>query len=194
MCRFGISQLIVTDDGPQFDNLVYRDFCSELKIKNLYSTPRYPQGNDQVEASNKTLLSALKKSPHSVKGKWVDELPGVLWAYRTTSQKPTGVSLFTLTYGMEAIIPTEIGMPSIRAKIPKKANVEAITKYIDITNELREVAAVRIASYQQRLTNFHNQRVKPRTFLPGELVLRRVFENTANLVDGKFQPNWEGRT
>ena len=95
---------------------------------------------------------------------------------------------------MEAIIPIEIGMPSIRAKIPKKANVEAIIKDIDTTNELREVAAVRITSYQQRLTNFHNQRVKPRTFLPRELVLRRVFENTANPVDGKFQPNWEGRT
>ena len=49
-----------------------------------------------------------------------------------------------------------------------------------------------IASYQQRLENLHNQRVKPHTFEPGDLVFRRVFENTTNLEDGKFQPKWEG--
>ena len=49
-----------------------------------------------------------------------------------------------------------------------------------------------IASYQQRLANLHNRRVKQRTFLARELVLRRIFENTSNPADGKFQPNWEG--
>ena len=67
------TQSIVTDNGPQFDSRVYRNFYSELKIKNLYSTPRYPQSNDKVEASNKTLLLALKKRLHSAKGKWVEE-------------------------------------------------------------------------------------------------------------------------
>ena len=184
VCRLGISQLIVTDNGPQFDSRVYRDFYSELKIKNLYSSPRYPQSNGQAEASNKTLLLALKKRLHSTKGKWVDELPRVLWAYRTTSRKPTGVSSFTLTYGMEAIIPTKIGMPTIRTEIPEKENVEAVAKDLNTTDELRE-------AYQQRLANLHNRCVKPRTFLPGELPLRRVFENTANPTYGKFQSNRE---
>ena len=60
VCRFGIPQSIVTDNGPQFDSRVYRNFCSELKIKNLYSTLWYQQRNGQVEVSNKTLLMALK--------------------------------------------------------------------------------------------------------------------------------------
>ena len=58
-------------------------------------------------------------------------------------------------------------------------------------NELREAVVVRIASYQQRLANLYNRRVKPQTFQDGDLVLRRVFENTTNPTDGKFQPNWE---
>ena len=62
VCMFGILQLIVTDNGPQFDSQVNKDFCSELKIKNLYLTPRYPQSNGQAKAYNKTLLSALKKT------------------------------------------------------------------------------------------------------------------------------------
>ena len=91
----------------------------------------------------------MKKHLHSTKGKWVEELPGVLWAYRTTSQKLTRMSSFSLTYGIEAIIPTEIRVPTLRIEIPKKDNVEAITKDLDMTDELREAAVVRIALYQQ---------------------------------------------
>ena len=129
---------------------------------------------------------------HSAKGKRVEELPRVLWAYRTTSRMSTEESPFSLTYRMEAIIPTEIRMPTSRTEIPEEANAEAITKDLDTIDELREVAAMRIASYQQRLENLPNRHVKPRTFKAGELVLRRVFENTANLTYGKFQANLEG--
>ena len=93
---------------------------------------------------------------------------------------------------MDANIPIEIGMSTIRAEIHEEANVEAIAKDLDTTDELRDATVVRIASYQQRLVNLHNRHVKPRTFLPGELVLRRFFENTANPANGKFQPDREG--
>ena len=49
---------------------------------------------------------------------------------------------------MEAIIPTEIGMPTLRTKIPKKANTEAIAKDLDMADELCEATVVRMASYQ----------------------------------------------
>ena len=61
VCRFGIPRAIIADNGPQFDSSAFKGFCSELHIKNLYSTPQYPQSNGQAEATNKTLLSALKK-------------------------------------------------------------------------------------------------------------------------------------
>ena len=147
ICRFGIPLSIVTDKGPQFDSKVYKNFCNELKIKNLYSTPRYPQSNDQAESSNKTLLTALKKHVHSTKGKWVDELPRVLWANKNTSRKPTGISPFALTYEMEAIIPTEIGIPTLQIEILEKANAEAVIKDLYIVDELREAISMRIASY-----------------------------------------------
>ena len=108
----------------------------------------------------------------------------MLWAYRTTSQKPIGESPFGLTYGMEAIIHAEIGMLAIRTEIPEKANTEAVIKDLDTVDELREVTTLSIALYRQRLASLHNRRVKLRTFKAGNLVLRRVFGNTANPVDG----------
>ena len=49
---------------------------------------------------------------------------------------------------MKAIIPTGIGMPTLRTEIPKKANTEAITKDLNMADELREVVVVSMASYQ----------------------------------------------
>ena len=75
------------------------------------------------------------------------KLPGVLWAYRATSQKPTGISPFALTHCMEAIIPTEIRMPTLRTEAPGTTNAKAISKDLDMANELREATAIRLASY-----------------------------------------------
>ena len=94
----------------------------------------------------------------------MDELPRVLWAYRTTARKPIGISPFSITYGMEVIIPTEIGMPTIRADVPEQGNADLMVKDLDTVNELRESAAIRIASYQHRLENSYNKWIKPRTF------------------------------
>ena len=163
-----------------------------MKIINLYSTPWYPQSNGLAEESNKTLLKALKQCLHSAKGKWVEDLPRVLWAYRTTNWKPIGISLFVFTYRIEAIIPIEIAVPTLRIEILEKYNSEDVTKDLDMTDELREATTVCIASYQQRLTNLYNRHVKSHAFQAGDLVLRRVFENMIDPAAGKFQPNWEG--
>ncbi|RVW75027.1 Transposon Ty3-I Gag-Pol polyprotein [Vitis vinifera] len=189
VCRFGIPQIIIADNGPQFDSIAFRNFCSELNIRNSYSTPRYPQSNGQAEATNKTLINALKKRLEQAKGKWVEELPGVLWAYRTTPGRPTGNTPFALTYGMDAVIPTEIGLPTIRTDAAKQkdANTE-LGRNLDWADEVRESASIRMADYQQRASAHYNRKVRPRNFKNGTLVLRKVFENTAEVGAGNSKP------
>ena len=77
---------------------------------------------------------------------------------------------------MEAIIPTEIGVPTLRTKIPKKANANVVNKDLDMTDKLRKATTVRITSYQQRMTKLYNRHAKLRAFQAGDLFLRRVFE------------------
>ena len=83
-------------------------------------------------------------------------------------------------------------MPTIRTGTPEQENAELVIKDLDTVDELRELAAVRIVSYQRRLANSYNNQVMPMMFQPGDLVLRKVFENTADPASKKFQPNWEG--
>ena len=71
---------------------------------------------------------------------------------------------------MEAVIPTEIGMPTIQSDDPEQENTNLMVKDLDTVDELRESATIRIASYQHQLANFYNKLVKPRMFQPGNLV------------------------
>ena len=119
----------------------------------------------------------------------MEELPGVLWAYRTTARKSTGISPFAFAYGMEVVIPTEVGLPIIRTDTPDSENAESIVRELDVSDELWEATTIRIASYQRRLASSYNRWVKPGEFQPGDLVLRKVFENTADLIARKFKPN-----
>ena len=84
VCRFGISRTIISDNGHQFDSQTFRSFCSNLGIKNKYSSPGHPQANGQTEVTNRTLLRLIKSRLVGAKGAWPEELPNVLWAYRTT--------------------------------------------------------------------------------------------------------------
>ena len=52
ICRFGIPRVLVLDNGKQFDNESFQDFCSQLGIRNHYSSSAHPQANGQVEVTN----------------------------------------------------------------------------------------------------------------------------------------------
>nr|CAN74249.1 hypothetical protein VITISV_035574 [Vitis vinifera] len=163
-----------------FDNITFRNFYSELNIRNLYSTPCYPQSNGQAETTNKTLIVALKKRLEQAKGKWVEELPGVLWAYRTTLGWPIGNTPFALAYGMDVVILIEIGLPTIRTEAGSQDDANAeLGRNLDWTDEVRETASIRMVDYQQRAAAHYNRKVRPRSFKSGTLVLRKIFENTA---------------
>ena len=95
--QFGTPQTLVSDNDLQFDSNAFREYCSELGIKNRYSTPAYPQGNGQAEAVNKVIVDGLKKRLDDAKGKWVEELPHVLWTYQTTPRRSTGETPFSMT-------------------------------------------------------------------------------------------------
>ena len=81
---------------------------------------------------------------------------------------------------MKAIVPTEIGLPTIRIAALESENAGSVVREFDTSDELREAAAIQIASYKRRLANSYNKRVKPRVFQPGDLVLRNIFENIAD--------------
>ena len=181
--RFGIHHTLISNNGLQFDSKSFRRYCCDLGITNRYSTPTYPQGNGQAEAVNKVIMNRLKKRLDDVKGKWVEELPHVLWTYRTTPCRSTEETPFSMTYGVEAIIPLETGFPTLRTNsFNPSNNDELLRRGLDFIKERRESAMVQLTYYQQKLKRGYDANVKLRLLVPGDLVLRKVLGTAKNLA------------
>ena len=146
--RFGVPRTFILDNGLQFDSKAFRRYCYGLGITNRYSTPAYPQGNGQTEAVNKVIVSGLKKRLDDAKGRWVEELPHVLWTYRTIPRRSTGETPFAMTYGAEAVIPLEASFPMLRtSSFTSDNNDELLGKNLDLIDERREKAMIQLAYY-----------------------------------------------
>ncbi|XP_026415784.1 uncharacterized protein LOC113311146 [Papaver somniferum] len=80
----------------------------------------YPQSNGKAEATNKTLANTLKKQLDGHHKGWCEQIPNVVWSYRTTRRDATGMSPFCLTYGAEAVLPVEVILPTTRKETWEK--------------------------------------------------------------------------
>ena len=118
VCRFGVPNCIITDNGSQFTSGLFRAYCKTLGTKLCLASVAHPQSNGQAERANVEVVKGLMtRSFNRLKGYgkgWINELPSVLWSIRTNSTKPTGETLFALVYGAESVLPTEIKHGSAR--------------------------------------------------------------------------------
>ena len=138
-------------------------------------------------------MNGLKKRLDDAKGRWVEELPHILWTYRTTPRKSTGETPFSMTYGAEAVIPLESGFPTMRSSaFTSNGNDELLKRNLDLIEERRENARVQLAYYQHKLKQSYDMSMKLRPLALGDLVLRKVVGNTKNPAWGKLGSNWEG--
>ena len=142
VCWFWIPRVIIFDNERQFDSNKFRNFCRELGIKNHYSSPGHPQANGQTEVINQILLKLIKARLEGAKGAWPEELPRVLWTYRTTARTLMGETPFKLIFGIEAVILVEVGMSSLRQKhYDDHSNDEKLQLALDCLSKVKGDAA-----------------------------------------------------
>ena len=95
-------------------------------------------------------MNRIKKRLEKAKGKWVEELPNVLWAYQITLRKATNEAPYSLAFGFEVVIPLEVNLPTIRTEpYDVGHNEEVLARALDLTKEQRENAQVRMTDYQK---------------------------------------------
>ncbi|XP_012856991.1 PREDICTED: uncharacterized protein LOC105976259 [Erythranthe guttata] len=163
--RFGVPRALISDNGTQFAGSKLENWCEGLHIKHFFTLVYSPHANEQTEVTNRTILQHLKTRLGNAKGRCVEELHNVLWAYRTTPRSATGESPFSLAYGTEAFPPVEIGEPSWGARYYEVQNNEVAMRInLDLLGELMEGATARIQKYKIRMARAYNAKVRSRTF------------------------------
>lgn len=190
VCHFGIPRVFVSDNDTQFASKVVAQFCQGLHIQQVFASVEHPQTNGLAEAANKVILMGLKKRLEAAKGRWVEELPQVLWSYHTTPHSTTNETLFKLVHGTDVVIPVEVGEPNIHTEaFATDVNAADLRVNLDLLDEMREMAHLKEVAGKQHAARRYNTKVVPRSMKVGDLVLKRAMKLP---TDGKLGPNWDG--
>ena len=132
--------------------------------------------NGTVEAANKNVKKIVAKMTDTYKD-WHKKLPFALHSYRTSVKTSAGVTPFSLVYGMEAILPIEVEIPSLRvlmeAKLEEAKWVQARYKQLNSIEEKRLKALCHGQLYQKRMMQAHDKNIHPRQFRERDLVLKK---------------------
>nr|XP_009779722.1 PREDICTED: uncharacterized protein LOC104228872 [Nicotiana sylvestris] len=120
---------------------------------------------------------------------------GHSWSFATGPRKAksTGETPFSIVYGVEALIPVEVGKPTIRFyRTNKEANNEVLLVRLDLLDEHRDLMYVRMAAQKQRMEMYYSHMDNILYFKVGDLVLRKVTQITREVNTGKLGSKWEG--
>nr|GEU72578.1 hypothetical protein [Tanacetum cinerariifolium] len=161
VCRFGVPQIISLKDDMYFKEGIFPDLYRGLKIIQSFS-----RITEYIE-----IISRIKKLLTRSQQGWADNLPQVLWIHKTLPRNNQKVTLFSLTYGSEAIILT------VKSNVAKDERER--TKEVTKRKEIKEVALIKEAYYKNELRMYHNKRRNHSTYKVGDFVLL-LQNNTEN--------------
>ncbi|MCO5599314.1 hypothetical protein L7F22_053415 [Adiantum nelumboides] len=117
MTRFGCPIELVSDHGTHSLNFLIKELTSRHMILHKKSTPYHPQANGQAKSSNKVLMRILKEIVSEKKLDWDDKLDSAVWAFRIAFKVATRMTPFKLVFGIEAVVPMEYVIPSLRLSV-----------------------------------------------------------------------------
>ncbi|XP_027151989.1 uncharacterized protein K02A2.6-like [Coffea eugenioides] len=161
--RFGVPETLITDNAKNLNNDMVDGLCEQFKIKYQNFTIYRPQMNGAVEATNKNLKSIIRKMTERHRD-WHEKLPYALMAYRTTIRTSTGATLYNLMYGMEAVLPAEVEIPSLlilmEAKLDETDWIKQRHEQLALIDEKRLNAICHGQCYQKRMARAYNKMVK----------------------------------
>jgi len=180
ICRYRLPSRIITDNDTNLKNKVMTELCEEFKIHHHNSSPYRPKMNGTVEAANKNIKKIIQKMVVTYKD-WHEMLPFALHGYRTSVRISTGATPFSLVYGMEAVLPFEVEIPSLRVLMEielKEAEwVQARYDQLNLIEEKRLAAVCHGQLYQRRMKKAFDKKVRPREFHEGDLVVKKIILN-----------------
>ncbi|XP_058219170.1 uncharacterized protein LOC131329810 [Rhododendron vialii] len=174
--RYSVPQAFVSDNGTHFKGRVLELF-EEFKTQVHHSTVYRPQTNGGVKAANKNIETIIKKSAESARD-WHEQLPLALWGYRTSIRTSTGVTPYSLVYGMEAVLPIKLEVPSLRimAECGLTESEWFRGRFVELMpfDERRLRALHHVQGYQRRIARAFNKKVKSRDLVEGDMVTKEI--------------------
>ena len=167
ICHYSVPRELITDNGKNLNGKMIKQLWQKFKIEHQNSVPYRLQMNSAVEVANKNIKKILEKMTDTNKD-WHEFLPFALCAYRTSIRTSMGATSYSLVYGMEAVLPTEVKIPSLKilsqTELSKAEWAHSRYEQLNMINKKRMTAMCHGQLYQRCVKQPFNKKVKPRVF------------------------------
>ena len=122
--------------------------------------------NGAVEAANKNIKKILVKTTDTYKD-WYKYLPFALCAYRTFVHTSTGMTPYSLVYGMDAVLPAKVEIPSLRilsqTELSEAEWAHSCYEQLNMIHEKCMIVMCHGQFYQRCVKRAFNEKVRPRS-------------------------------
>eukprot|EP00253_Pinus_taeda_P007727 PITA_07727 len=195
--RFGVPNALVFDNASYFSGNAMFEFAIKRGFKLKYSANYYSQGNGLAESTNKNLFKFIKRTIEQNHKNWHKSLIFALWADRIMQKASIGTSPFNLVYGKEAMLPTNLVLPSLALvqliEESPSSSIQLTHDQILKLEEEREKAKITHAKHQQIIkSSFDSTSSSSKQLQVGDLVLKWDKAHEDKGKHTKFQKMWLG--
>ena len=169
-CQFGISHILHSDQGANFESRLFQEMCRLLEIRKTRTTPYHARSDGLVERFNGTIQQMLKSFVDDRRSDWDDHLPYLCMAYRSTEHSSTGFSPNKLMLGREVSLPVD----PMYGKPPGSGSHQCYTEYVqwfsDVTEECYAAAREHLGRAAVQQKPYFDIVVLPRQYSVDQLV------------------------
>jgi Integrase core domain len=166
--RFGTPKRIISDNGTTIKSSKIYALGEQFNIDWRFSSIYNPRANGLTEAFNKTLINIMKKTVDGNQRDWDNRLQEALWAYQITYRTPTPATPYTLAFRVEAVLPLEVELPSLRVAMQNDMTMDECQQLrsdeLDTMVKQRLIAQQNLEIYQTNMARAYDKMVRVRTF------------------------------
>ncbi|CAF1282589.1 unnamed protein product [Didymodactylos carnosus] len=180
-CKFGIPSVILSDQGPHFQNILFENIQKLIGYNHIFSAPYHPQTNGIVERFNSTFVPQISKLQDAEDNNWGEYLQAVVFAYNSGIHKTTKYSPYELLYGRQPRLPIDAKSVHFSFQKPNDYFIQ-LQRTLKIYHKLAKENSIQQQQLSKNRYDLHRQ--DPH-YKVGDLVLTRIF-----LRGDKLQPKF----
>lgn len=187
--KYSRPRLILSDNGKQFESLLFKSWLSRHKIAHMKTAYYCPQVNN-AERVNRVIVTCIRSLLDGDHRKWDENLSAITAAINSAKHEATGVSPHEVNFGKNLLIHTDLYKHQ-ELNTPEDPKVAQELRLSTI-HRIQQLIIQRIKNSHERTKRRYNLRTRSVLFKPGELVWRRSFvlSSNAEQINSKLEPKF----
>ena len=189
VCLLGAPREVHTDQGRNFDGVVFNQLCELFKSAKTRTTAYHASANGGVERFNHTMCNMLSALAEHDRKSWDDKLAYACQAYNSTRHDTTGMEPNLLMFGRQPDLPWDVMVPS-RPDCEPLLQHEYIRKVKRDMRRIHQLAREKAGRAATVIKRYNDRKSHLNLYQVGDLVMLRSYKIVPGL--NKLTDNYEG--